>query len=373
MDRRRSARSTSSRWRPSSPACTRRRCASTSARGSSSPRRTEGRSRRYSDRDIALLRRIQELTNEGVEPRRRPQDPRARGPPRGRCSSSCSGCAKRRPPRSSASGGSTAATWCRCPGAGWAEPLGRRRRPRRPRRLRRRAARRRVRRGAAPRGRAPRAAACGTCGCRAPRPYVGVGARPSRCGASRRGARARRSRCPAPTLAMTSAESERRIDASPSRIMNSASPGSPSMHEIGARGQLGGLGVPGDGAALARRAPREQRHRLEHVGEFAFGSHGPCSCVVPRADGLPYRRPSACRPGVRGKGCANSRSSSCVTAGWSWPSPCSRSSCRASSARGVHDRLSLGGFEDPSSESNRAREEVAKAFPQASLSTSCSW
>src|SRR6187455_1144327 len=30
------------------------------------PARTEGGSRRYSDRDIALLRRIQELTNEGV-------------------------------------------------------------------------------------------------------------------------------------------------------------------------------------------------------------------------------------------------------------------------------------------------------------------
>jgi MerR family transcriptional regulator, heat shock protein HspR len=30
------------------------------------PSRTEGRSRRYSDRDIALLQRIQELTNEGV-------------------------------------------------------------------------------------------------------------------------------------------------------------------------------------------------------------------------------------------------------------------------------------------------------------------
>lgn len=30
------------------------------------PTRTEGRSRRYSDRDIALLQRIQELTNEGV-------------------------------------------------------------------------------------------------------------------------------------------------------------------------------------------------------------------------------------------------------------------------------------------------------------------
>jgi MerR family transcriptional regulator/heat shock protein HspR len=30
------------------------------------PARTPGRSRRYSERDIALLRRIQELTNEGV-------------------------------------------------------------------------------------------------------------------------------------------------------------------------------------------------------------------------------------------------------------------------------------------------------------------
>jgi MerR family transcriptional regulator/heat shock protein HspR len=30
------------------------------------PSRTTGRSRRYSDRDIALLQRIQELTNEGV-------------------------------------------------------------------------------------------------------------------------------------------------------------------------------------------------------------------------------------------------------------------------------------------------------------------
>lgn len=30
------------------------------------PARTQGRSRRYSENDIALLRRIQELTNEGV-------------------------------------------------------------------------------------------------------------------------------------------------------------------------------------------------------------------------------------------------------------------------------------------------------------------
>jgi MerR family transcriptional regulator/heat shock protein HspR len=35
-------------------------------RGLIAPARTEGRSRRYSDRDIVLLRRIQELTNEGV-------------------------------------------------------------------------------------------------------------------------------------------------------------------------------------------------------------------------------------------------------------------------------------------------------------------
>src|SRR5438094_6036567 len=35
-------------------------------KGLLSPARTSGRSRRYSDRDIALLRRIQELTNEGI-------------------------------------------------------------------------------------------------------------------------------------------------------------------------------------------------------------------------------------------------------------------------------------------------------------------
>jgi MerR family transcriptional regulator, heat shock protein HspR len=35
-------------------------------KGLIAPARTVGRSRRYSDRDIALLRRIQELTNEGV-------------------------------------------------------------------------------------------------------------------------------------------------------------------------------------------------------------------------------------------------------------------------------------------------------------------
>src|SRR5689334_24223284 len=35
-------------------------------KGLPEPARTSGRSRRYSDRDIALLQRIQELTNEGV-------------------------------------------------------------------------------------------------------------------------------------------------------------------------------------------------------------------------------------------------------------------------------------------------------------------
>jgi MerR family transcriptional regulator, heat shock protein HspR len=35
-------------------------------KGLVAPARTSGRSRRYSDRDIALLRRIQELTNDGV-------------------------------------------------------------------------------------------------------------------------------------------------------------------------------------------------------------------------------------------------------------------------------------------------------------------
>jgi len=35
-------------------------------KGLLAPARTSGRSRRYSDHDIALLRRIQELTNEGI-------------------------------------------------------------------------------------------------------------------------------------------------------------------------------------------------------------------------------------------------------------------------------------------------------------------
>ena len=58
--------STSSRSPPSWPACTRRRCASTSARAWSTRPAPPGGSRRYSDDDIALLRRIQELTNEGL-------------------------------------------------------------------------------------------------------------------------------------------------------------------------------------------------------------------------------------------------------------------------------------------------------------------
>ena len=35
-------------------------------KGLIAPARTEGRSRRYSERDVALLRRIHELTNDGV-------------------------------------------------------------------------------------------------------------------------------------------------------------------------------------------------------------------------------------------------------------------------------------------------------------------
>ena len=35
-------------------------------KGLLSPKRTQGNSRRYSERDIAILRRIQDLTNEGV-------------------------------------------------------------------------------------------------------------------------------------------------------------------------------------------------------------------------------------------------------------------------------------------------------------------
>ena len=47
-------------------------------KGLLAPARTSGRSRRYSDHDIELLRRIQELTNEGVSLVGRAADPRAR-------------------------------------------------------------------------------------------------------------------------------------------------------------------------------------------------------------------------------------------------------------------------------------------------------
>src|SRR3981189_2112620 len=74
------------------------------------PKRTEGRSRRYSDRDIALLLHIQELTNEGVglsgvkrilEPEAPPQDAGGRG-----------GFGARSPRPRSASIASTGATSC---------------------------------------------------------------------------------------------------------------------------------------------------------------------------------------------------------------------------------------------------------------------
>ena len=48
-------------------------------KGLLAPARTSGRSRRYSDHDIALLRRIQELTNDGVSLVGRAAHPRARG------------------------------------------------------------------------------------------------------------------------------------------------------------------------------------------------------------------------------------------------------------------------------------------------------
>ena len=47
-------------------------------KGLLAPARTSGRSRRYSDHDIQLLRRIQELTNEGISLHRRAADPGAR-------------------------------------------------------------------------------------------------------------------------------------------------------------------------------------------------------------------------------------------------------------------------------------------------------
>ncbi len=56
--------STSSRWRPSCPGCTRRRCAPTTASASSRPAEPPGRGRRYSLRDILILREIQRLSQE---------------------------------------------------------------------------------------------------------------------------------------------------------------------------------------------------------------------------------------------------------------------------------------------------------------------
>ena len=58
--------SMSSPWRPSWPASTHRPCAFTSAKAFSGPARTLGGSRRYSDQDIELLRRIQDLTSAGL-------------------------------------------------------------------------------------------------------------------------------------------------------------------------------------------------------------------------------------------------------------------------------------------------------------------
>src|SRR3954470_18083717 len=74
------ARCSSSRWPPSSRACTRRRCAATTGWGSSAPAgrsaagvatppptsrwSARGRGGRYSARDIALLREVQRLSQE---------------------------------------------------------------------------------------------------------------------------------------------------------------------------------------------------------------------------------------------------------------------------------------------------------------------
>ena len=74
-------RSSSSRSRPSWPACTRRRCASTTGSGWSRPSRTRGGGRRYSGRDVALLREVQRLSQEeGVSLAGHPAHPRAREP-----------------------------------------------------------------------------------------------------------------------------------------------------------------------------------------------------------------------------------------------------------------------------------------------------
>ena len=49
---------------PSWPACTRRRCASTTGSAWSAPGRTPGGGRRYSPRDVELLREVQRLSQE---------------------------------------------------------------------------------------------------------------------------------------------------------------------------------------------------------------------------------------------------------------------------------------------------------------------
>ena len=46
--------------------CTRRRCGSTTGSASCRPRRTAGKSRRYSLREVAQLREVQRLSGEGV-------------------------------------------------------------------------------------------------------------------------------------------------------------------------------------------------------------------------------------------------------------------------------------------------------------------
>src|ERR1700704_4645139 len=83
------------------------------------PKRTEGRSRRYSDRDIELLQHIQELTNEGVG---LAGDTRAEGPPAAQtppgappaatpiATSSCSSTSRSSPTRASASPASSASS-----------------------------------------------------------------------------------------------------------------------------------------------------------------------------------------------------------------------------------------------------------------------
>ena len=70
------ARLSSSRWRPSWPACTRRRCASTSAKGLIDPYRTPGGTRRYSQEDIERLTLIQTLTSQGLNLEGRQAGPR---------------------------------------------------------------------------------------------------------------------------------------------------------------------------------------------------------------------------------------------------------------------------------------------------------